>query len=69
MGQSNKLTFEIGCSRHGQHKSGYGPIARFLRVNILGKRRNCCPLCRKEYIIKNKIEKPETVDWRYIQFS
>jgi len=69
MGQVKKPYFEVVCMKHGEHKMGYGKIDRFLKVAFRGKRRQCCPLCRKEYIKKHNIKKPEIIDWRYIQFN
>lgn len=70
--KAGQSTFEIVCKNHGKYEHGRDSRHKYLKSGELkGKRKMCCPLCKKEYIKKYKLKAEDisSIDWRYISFD
>ena len=64
-----KTTFMVSCQKHGKVNPSRDRTVKELGAEPTSKKRNCCPVCRKEYIQKHNIKNAQEIDWRYINFE
>lgn len=68
MAKAGKCSYDLVCNRHGIYSINRGKV-KVLGVEPTSKKKNVCPLCRKEYISRYNIKNTSGIDWRYVDLK